>query len=416
MDRDLVLLFLIINLGVAIFYYLNRGVEIPLFLALFNVINEYRIYSLELGLAKFVSFDYKVDLEFSMELAYLMSDYIFLGSTILMYAFILFYKPVRKKTADTDDYLKDFVLQNKNYILMGLGLFSLLQLLIRGGDTGSYGFMVKLANSSFILLFFLIYHYTDTKKMGIRMVYLSVGIVLAFITYSPSMRFQFLGWIIPLGYFLVRNISKQAKLIWGGVGLFVLLVVFSAAGVMRYESNLSYDDLYEESVDRLEASDDVNFIDGFMIMYQIYPQYLDHTYGMEHLNVLLRPIPRGLWPGKPLAGWFQNYREKYGVEFADVGISPTIWGVFYAEAGEFGIVLFSVLWGGGLAWLYRKFQIFKSDLSFILIGILLACLIPVFRSGDLPGDIAIVLMSFWPMIVFVNKYKKYVEKRLRYES
>jgi oligosaccharide repeat unit polymerase len=187
---------------------------------------------------------------------------------------------------------------------------------------------------------------------------------------------------------------------------------------MRYAKMdaMTLDEIYEESYDRLQESDDVNFIDGFMMLYQVYPQLLDYNYGMDHLNILFRPIPRSLWPDKPLAGWVLNYQEKYGIEQVKVGFSPTLYGVFYAEGGVIGIIILSVIWAVFLAWLYRSFRVFQSDLSYMLIGIVLTAMIPIFRSGDLAGDFAIVLMSYWPIFIFVRQYKKYIDKRQQYES
>jgi oligosaccharide repeat unit polymerase len=182
------------------------------------------------------------------------------------------------------------------------------------------------------------------------------------------------------------------------------------------QKEMSLEDLYEESYDRMEESDDINFIDGFMMMYQVYPKYLDHTYGMDHLSILLRPIPRNLWPGKPLAGWFQNYQEKYGTQKSTIGFSPTLYGVFYSEGGVVGIIILSVLWAYALAWTYRNFSAYKSDISYILIGVFLTALIPIFRSGDLPGDFAIVLLSYWPIILFTYKYRQFVKKRIQREQ
>ncbi len=197
-------------------------------------------------------------------------------------------------------------------------------------------------------------------------------------------------------------------------GLFAILIIFSAARVLRYTNAearvLTMEELYEESYERMEESDDVNFIDGFMMMYQVYPRYLDYTYGFDHLNIFLRPIPRVLWPDKPLAGWFQNYQQKYGLEKTTIGFSPTLYGVFYAEMGTEGIIVFSILWAYGLVWLYRYINQFSSDLSWLLTGVMLTAMIPIFRSGDLPGDVAIVLMSYWPIIYFVYIYKKFLKK------
>ena len=198
----------------------------------------------------------------------------------------------------------------------------------------------------------------------------------------------------------------------------IVLVLFSVAGVLRNPNfwSASKTELVSESFDRIKAAEDVNFIDGFIMMYEVYPRYLDFTNGMQHLEIFLRPIPRTLWPGKPLAGWFQNYAAKYGTQQVTIGFSPTIYGVFYTETGVSGLFIFGVFWGWLLSYLYRSFSGFASDLGPLLIGILLASLIPILRSGDLPGDFAVVLMSFWPFIIFVHRYKKFVKQQLKLQN
>lgn len=420
MDKDLIYLVLVINLAVSVIYYIQKRCEVPLFLALFNVLVQYRMISLELGLSQFVNFDYQIDFIFNFDIAYQVCELILLGTSVMMYTFIFLYKPVKIKFQDTNEDLKVFLLQRKTYIFAGLLFFSVFQIGFSDSISEGYGNLSKLANSSFIILFFLIYLFINKSNLQVKVLYMAIFVVIGYISYSPEMRFQFLGWMIPIGYYLTRNIKPRPKLLLMAGGLFMILVIFSAARVLRYtryeQRSLSADELYEESYDRLQESDDVNFIDGFMMMYQVYPRYLDHTYGLDHLNILLRPIPRTLWPDKPLAGWFQNFQEKYGLEQIRVGFSPTLYGVFYAEMGTVGIVAFSVLWGYFLVWMYRYLSAFKSDLSFLLVGILLTAMIPVFRSGDLAGDVAIVLMSYWPIIYFVYKYKIYVQKRIRRES
>lgn len=418
MDNEFIYIILILNMVVAIYYYLKSGCEIPIFLALFNILVHYRIITLELGLSEFVNFDYGIDFTFNLEMAYQIAWYITIGTSVLMYVFMFVYKPSVKYFNDTDVYLKDFLALNKKYIIAGLISFTLFQLFLSNNISDGYGNLSKLANSSFILLLFLLFYFTKTTNIQLKALYLIAFLGIGYVTYSPSLRFQFLGWMIPIGYFLVNKVKPTIKLWLMVAGVFAILVIFSTAGVMRYNalSEMSAEEIYDESYERLQVSDDVNFIDGFMMMYQIYPKYLDHTYGIEHLNILFRPIPRTIWEGKPLAGWFQNYQEKYNTDRMNVGFSPTLYGVFYAEFAVEGIVIFSVLWAIALSWMYRSLSIYRSKLSYLLIGILLTALIPIFRSGDLAGDFAIVLMSYWPIIVFVYYYKKYVRKRLRNEK
>ena len=420
MDKDLIYLILLINLIAAIIFYTQKRCEVPLFISLFNILVQYRMISLELGLSQFVSFDYQIDFEFTFEIAYTICELILLGSSVMMYTFMFLYKPQTRKLQDTNADLKIFLLQRKTYIFAGLLFFSVFQVFLSGSISEGYGNLSKLANSSFIILFFLIYLFVKKSHLQVKILYLMVFVLIAYISYSPELRFQFLGWMIPIGYYITRNIKPKPKLFLMVGGIFLIMVIFSAARILRYTSyeqrSLSADELYEESYERMQESDDVNFIDGFMMMYQVYPKYLDHTYGMDHISIFLRPIPRDIWAGKPLAGWFQNFQAKYGLEQIRIGFSPTIYGVFYAEIGTVGIVFFSIVWAYFLAWLYRYLSAFKSDLASLLIGVMLTAMIPLFRSGDLPGDVAIILMSYWPIIYFVYKYRQYVKKRIQRES
>lgn len=418
MDRDLVHFFLFANFIVAIIYFLRKKNEVPFFLATFNLMVEYRVLALENGTSTFVAYDYGIDFIFDMKYAYIASGLITLGTTIMLYSYILFFKNPVKTIKDNNLLLSTFIDKNKRIIIVGLCFFTLLTIALSSGNTGSYSFLTKLGTSSFILLLFLVVVLGKKTSGFVKVIYGCIFCFLAYLTYSTAIRFQFLGWSIPIGYFLVRNVKPGKKLVLAFSGIFIILVVFSLAGAMRQNnvSGLSVGQMYDMSVERMLVADDVNFIDGFMMIYQVYPKLLDYDYGLEHIAIFLRPIPRSLWPGKPLASWVRNYQAKYNGEVLNsAGFSPTIWGVFFSEGGTIGIVLFSIFWGWFLGFLYRKFSSFKSDLSYLLVGILIVSLIPIFRSGDMAGDFAIVLMSFWPIIVFVRYYKKFVKRELRLE-
>ncbi len=418
MDRFLVHFFLFANFIVAIIYFIRKKNEVPFFLAMFNLMVEYRIIALENGTSTFVAYDYGIDFIFNLQYAYIASGLITLGTTIMLYSYILFFKTPVKSFKDSNQLLSVFIDKNKKIIIIGLCFFTLLTIVLSSANTGSYSFLTKLGTSSFILLLFLVVTLGKKTSGLTKFIYGCLFCFLAYLTYSTSIRFQFLGWSIPIGYFLVRNVKPGKKIVLAFSGIFVILIVFSLAGAMRQNnvSGLSLGQMYDMSVDRMLVADDVNFIDGFMMIYQVYPKLLDYDYGLEHIAIFLRPIPRSLWPGKPLASWVRNYQAKYnGVVLDSAGFSPTIWGVFFSEGGTAGIVIFSIFWGWFLGFLYRKFSVFRSDLSYLLIGILIVSLIPIFRSGDMAGDFAIVIMSFWPIVIFVRYYKKFVERELKLE-
>jgi len=417
MDRNYTYLILAFNAAAAIWFFIKKKAEIPLFLVLFNIFVEYRVVSLRAGYSEWVSFEYVIPFKWNFDIAYKVSDLILLGSTIMMYCFMIFFKPPVKMN-DSNEMLYNFVRSKRKNIIYGLIIFAAISFLLRGGDNSTaYSALIKLGTSSFIIFFFLLIIADRTHKKKVTPFSVLIFLFLAYITYDTAMRFQFLGWMIPIGYYMARDIKPAKKIVFSIAGIFIVMVVFSAAGVLRYKklSDLSISMLYNESVERLKISDDINFIDGFMMIYQVYPEELPYEHGQEHLNIFLRPIPRSIWPGKPLASWVRNVEARHGWLNEDsAGFSPTIWGVFYAEGGIAGVMLLSVVWAWLLAYLYRRFSYFSSDLSAFLIGIILVSMIPVFRSGDMAGDFAIVLMSFWPMIIFTRQYKKFVKSQLQY--
>ena len=414
MDRNYTYLILAFNAAAAIYFFIKKKSEVPLFLVLFNIFVEYRLVSLRAGYTDWVSFEYVIPFKWNFNIAYKVSDLILLGNSIMIYCFMYFFKPP-VKINDSNNLLYAFVRSKKKHIIYGLVIFTASSFILKGSNS-AYAGLTKLGTTSFIIFFFLLIVADKKSKKKDTSFSIFIFLFLAYITYDTAMRFQFLGWMIPIGYYLTRDIKPSKKVVFSLAGIFVIMVVFSAAGVLRYKklSEISIGSLYKESLERLKISDDINFIDGFMMIYQVYPEELPYEYGQEHLNILLRPIPRSLWPGKPLASWVRNVEARHGwVNEDSAGFSPTIWGVFYAEGGVPGVIFFSILWSWLLAYLYRSFSYFSSDLSAFLIGIILVCMIPIFRSGDMAGDFAIVIMSFWPMIIFTYQYKKFVKKQLQ---
>ncbi|PRY06758.1 hypothetical protein CLV24_12624 [Pontibacter ummariensis] len=411
MEREVVYIVIAMNMVVSVIFFMKRKCEIPFFLALFNLLVEYRTISLELGYSDWVKIDYGIYFVFNLEYAYKVSELILLGTSVLIYSFILFYRSPSRVRGDSNKDLGDFIRSNSKLIIVGLAAFTVFEVVVSGLISQNYGKFAKLGISSFVILFFLLFVFNENKSNTTKLMFLVVFICLAYITYNPNIRFQFLSWMVPVGYFIVRTIKPLPKVLLLFVGLYLVLLVFSAAGVLRYKKMeaLTFSELYDYSFYRMKIAEDVNFIDGFMMLHQVFPKKLDHTYGMDHIGIFLRPVPREVWPNKPLASWLQSYYAKHGMKgFWNAGFSPTLYGVFYSEMGVTGIFFFSVLWAIMLTYAYRLTQRFNSEIRAILVGILLASMIPIFRSGDLPGDFAIALMSYWPFLLFIRYYNKYL--------
>jgi hypothetical protein len=142
-------------------------------------------------------------------------------------------------------------------------------------------------------------------------------------------------------------------------------------------------------------------LDGMAFLMQVYPKLLPYSLGGEHLEILLRPIPRSLWPGKPVGG----YMNKLGLFTASsgvtVGISPTLFGDFYQEGGWPGIVICSVIYAWFAAWVIKYSASIRMIFGTLIRACLIAGCLPLLRGGDLPGIYAWIGMSLWPVLIFL---------------
>jgi len=222
------------------------------------------------------------------------------------------------------------------------------------------------------------------------------------LTFTPGSRFQFVGWIIASGIILSSVYQPKKRLLILGVAAAISLSLFAVAGAMR-QTNLSEITLEEASIARAFNAEDANMLDGFVIVKNVFPQHLDFRWGMEHLEILLRPIPRSIWPEKPVGG---SYMEYLGLSNANkgttVGFSPTLFGSFYVDGGLIGIIVLSLIYGRALAGIVKYSISLQPFAGVIVRAIVCACLIPLLRGGDLAGVYAWIGMAFWPCFLLLR--------------
>ncbi|MCC0176427.1 oligosaccharide repeat unit polymerase [Waterburya agarophytonicola K14] len=222
-----------------------------------------------------------------------------------------------------------------------------------------------------------------------------------YLTFSPASRFQFIGWIVASAIILSSSFKPQKRLWVFSIAAVVGLGLFAFAGAMRNVA-LSEVSLEQAAIARAMSAEDGNMLDGFVIVRSLFPKHLDFRYGMEHLEILMRPIPRSLWAGKPVGG---SYMEYLGLSDAStgmtVGFSPTLFGSFYIDGGIFGIVSWSLIYGWALAKITTYSIRLKPFAGVIVRAVVCACLIPLLRGGDLPGIYAWVGMAFWPCFLLL---------------
>src|SRR5947207_1817684 len=150
MDRNFVYLILFLNAVAAITFFIKRKCEVPFFLALFNIFVEYRLFSLKAGYSDWVSFDYVIPFKWNFEIAYKVSDLILLGTSIMMYCFMFFFKPPPRKLNDSNDLLYTFIRSKKKALIFGLIIFGGMASVLKNVSLG-YATLTKLGTTSFII-------------------------------------------------------------------------------------------------------------------------------------------------------------------------------------------------------------------------------------------------------------------------
>jgi hypothetical protein len=232
---------------------------------------------------------------------------------------------------------------------------------------------------------------------------LLIVVAAAYNNFGAFLRFQFVGLVIGIAVALSVFYVPRKRAVALLLGAIVAVLAFSLAGAVRQADNVNDKAAAFQhtgtSWDRLVAGEDANMLDGFAIVRFVYPELMDFTLGMEHLEVLTRPIPRELWPDKPVGG----YVNKLGLRDASqgiLGISQSIYGSFYGEGGVIGIAVFAVLYGLGLAAITEWMTTLHPFLYSVLRGLFVAWMIPLLRGGDLPGIYAWLGMSSLTVLMF----------------
>ncbi|HEX6851531.1 MAG TPA: hypothetical protein VF139_08990 [Candidatus Polarisedimenticolaceae bacterium] len=144
-------------------------------------------------------------------------------------------------------------------------------------------------------------------------------------------------WLLPLVLVLLVIYLS----VWGSVRGRPLAALVSENADPRYAQIESLHSGYIEGV--------AGPFGGACLVFEVFPEVEPYRYGQTLLVALLSPIPRAIWPDKPvglgkeLTRYMGGY---YGIFYdptAGLSITPTLVGDFHANLGSIGVLL------GGLA-------------------------------------------------------------------
>ena len=353
-------------------------------------------------------------------------NYFFLGTVVFSIAYFTFAMTRKPPQTFKDDpqNLKVFLSKFQATVLVAFVLvgtvsfyakLAFINSFMAGGGGiamgGSYYVMIGFGLGGVISLMYLVFKNYELKDQFI--VKLAFGAIIAFagsLTYSSSGRFQFLSWSITMGIMFVGDKNPLYKLRMYLIGGLVISLAFGLAGVKRRTdtSQMSMMEKLSLAWDRNKSTEDATMLDGFMMVLQVYPQHLNYHWGSEHLEILYRPIPRSMWPGKPLGGYANKLGLNDNMGGGSVGISQSLYGSFYGEGGVMGIVILSIIYAFFINSIISNSLKYNTDVRHLIKGITFASIVPLMRGGDLPGIYAFIGMTFWPVWYFLRQYNKYL--------
>ena len=422
---------------ISVVYFFSQSDEIPMLMtALYASNGLYRYYVVAINPSNrrvgWVVVAYSRNIfDLNNELALRALNYFLLGTAVWVISYILWrwiIGPPAEKL-DVKDMLGQFMLKKRTTIVTLFAIiivavfYSGLFLQARSIEDGfyntatgvSYLLFLPFAVGGIIILMYLIFSSINYQEDPTsKMLFLGLLLFAGWLSYNPGARFNFLSWVIALGVIIVRNRPIGFKLRLYTIGGTGLLIVYSLAGLARTPGAflLSAGAQVDMAIDRLAMAEDQNLLDGFMMALQVYPDNLDFQHGFQHLEILMRPIPRAIWPGKPLGGYanklgLNDYGENSGLT---IGISESIYGTFYGEGGVPAMVLLSFLYGGMLAFVMRRSERFESDMRWLIKGLVISSIVALIRGGDLAGIVAFIGMAFWPVFIFMRQYATFVRQ------
>jgi hypothetical protein len=403
------------------FKFNDEFLFLPALFFLFTGLNRY--LAILAGKANWVSVAYTRNIftEMTMEKGMWALGLFFLGTLVISLSYSISNSRVSYPiVVDDDEHFTEFIHEKRLIILVLFAFFVVLNTIFRTLISGplalgnSYFYLFGMAIAGLVLLAFIVYKsYNFKENFSVKVLFLLLMIWGMYISYNPTLRFQFISWMVAFGVLITKQFTPWQKLKYYAAGGIGLLLFFTLAGVARnYNlSNLTWKQQYQLATARTDSKADQNMLDGFMMVLDVYPRHLNFSYGMEHIEILLRPIPRQFWPGKPVGG----YHNKLGLnnlEQGTVGISQTIYGSFYGEGGVGGIVILSIIYGWLFVKLFRYAMRYESDMKWLLKGIIIASFIPILRGGDLPGIVAFLMMSYWPVLILLYMYNRWLKTRV----
>jgi oligosaccharide repeat unit polymerase len=227
--------------------------------------------------------------------------------------------------------------------------------------------------------------------------------------FNSGTRSQVIEVFLPIAAAMYWRLSvplKKQAILWGLPAIVVLGLIWSAASVVsRNEGEFDWEDAADAKYVGFEMFRELLFIRKAV------PRLADHQYGHTYYVQIVNPIPRFLWPSKPVGDAGLELAALQGLLAADgeatLTVSPGLLGEMYWNFNIPGIVILSAF-AGYLAksWDRVRQMATKSILAFTVFAAGLAIIFVFGRSLNM--NTLYGLMALFGLLVLLGRRKKTV--------
>lgn len=270
------------------------------------------------------------------------------------------------------------------------------------------GYVGLLVDLPIVVNLLLAFSYFRRKELNVRYkgkwAFYGTLILSLVILIVMGGRGAILQYLLMLGIVYHACKKQRVKISWALIFLILLSFIVIVVGLASRYSAQTQKPLIESisaSSENLVATLSAPFalLDHYMLA-KIYVDSKGYDYGEQYASFLVRPIPRSIWPNKPLPTGLKLRQVFWGDTTG--GITPTVFGELYISFGYFGLFFGSVLFGVALGFLGRLFNTSLVDSSQSVFYALMTVVVvfSVVRSGLGISFPKILIYMF--VVIFLN--------------
>lgn len=221
-------------------------------------------------------------------------------------------------------------------------------------------------------------------------------------------RGPFIAALFATGLFYLHHLGRRYPSAKVTAGLVAAAALFAAIGSDRGQGIRAA--LGAETGERVSYAQNEPFMGGMDLANKEYLEYAvyvvpgrsgTYTYFTELLQIFTEPVPRVLWPDKPIGPPIRYFSMfDYGYP---IGATWSLPGVGWMGLGWAGVILLCGIWGYALGWLYRRFV--ESDQSTFKVAAYM-CFMPImivaFRDGLILTVLRQALFYLSPVVLWIG--------------